>query len=141
LWRQVTLQQLHRRGGGGVLMAEHSTAQQRRRGCGGRPTDAEPRKSPPEQTSTGRNFSKLTGADRATRARSIVAKLGGRCRRWGAMPMNPSGQKVGRNELEQRRQRAAANLTGACRSWTRDVSATRVARGARVRVLTERVRE
>jgi hypothetical protein len=91
LWREATLQQLHRRGGGGVLIAEHSTAPRRCRGCGGHPTDAEPRKSPPEQTSTGRSPSKLTGADRATRARSTVAELGGdvgdrrRCRRIPAV--------------------------------------------------------
>jgi hypothetical protein len=106
---QATLQQLHRRGGGGVLMAEHSTAQRRRRGCGGRPTDAEPRRSPPEQASTGRSASKLTGADRAPRARSIVAELGGdvgdgrRCRRiptvrrWGAK--SQSGSARGRRRI------------------------------------------
>jgi hypothetical protein len=102
---QATLQQLHRRGGGGVLMAEHSTAQWQRRGCGGRPTDAEPRRSPPEQAITGRSSSKLTGADRATRARSTVAELGGdvgdgrRCRRipavrrWGATSRSGSARE------------------------------------------------
>jgi ribosomal protein S27AE len=102
---QATLQQLHWRGGGGVLMAEHSTAQWRRWGCGGCPTDAEPRRSPPEQASTGRSSSKLTRADRATRARSIVAELGGdvgdgrRCRwipavrRWGATSRSGSARE------------------------------------------------
>jgi hypothetical protein len=56
------------------------------------------------------------------------------------MPTNPSGQKVGRVEPKQKRQRAAADLAGARRSWARDASATRVARGARVRV-RPRVRE
>jgi hypothetical protein len=54
--------------------------------------------------------------------------------------MNPSGQKVGRIEPKQKRQRAAADLAGARRRWARDASATQVARGARVRV-RPRVRE
>jgi hypothetical protein len=45
-----------------------------------------------------------------------------------AMQSNPRGQKVERIEPEQRRQRAAADLAGARRSWARDASATRVAR-------------
>jgi hypothetical protein len=45
-----------------------------------------------------------------------------------AMPTNPSGQKVERIEPRQERQRAAADLAGARRSWARDASATRVAR-------------
>jgi hypothetical protein len=56
------------------------------------------------------------------------------------MPTDPSGQKVGRHEPKQKRQRAAADLAGARRSWARGASATRVARGARVRV-RPRVRE
>jgi hypothetical protein len=57
------------------------------------------------------------------------------------MPTNPSGQKVGCNEPKRKHQRMAADLAGAHRSWARDASATRVARGARVRVSIERVRE
>jgi hypothetical protein len=57
------------------------------------------------------------------------------------MPTNPSGQKIGRNGSKPKHQRAAADLAGARRSWARDASATRVARGARVRVSTEIVRE
>jgi hypothetical protein len=45
-----------------------------------------------------------------------------------AMQSNPRGQKVGRIEPKQKRQRAAADLAGARRSWARDASATRVAR-------------
>jgi hypothetical protein len=54
-----------------------STARWRRRGCGGRPTDAKPRRSPPAPPSTGRSSSKLAGVDRATRARSTEAELDG----------------------------------------------------------------
>jgi hypothetical protein len=91
-------------------MAEHSTAQPRHRGCGGRPTDAEPRRSPPEQASIGRSSSKLTGADRATRARSTLAALGGdvddgrRCRRnpavrWWSATSRSRGAKEQRQIL------------------------------------------
>jgi hypothetical protein len=56
------------------------------------------------------------------------------------MSMKPRGQKVERNEAKRKSQRAAADLTGARRSWARGASATRVAREGRVRVSTERER-
>jgi hypothetical protein len=56
------------------------------------------------------------------------------------MPTNPIGQKMRRIEPKQKHQRVAAYLAGARRSWARDTLATRVARGARVRV-RPRVRE
>jgi hypothetical protein len=55
--------------------------------------------------------------------------------------MKPGSQEVERNELKQKRQRAAADLAGARRSWARDASATRVAREGRVRVSTESERD
>jgi hypothetical protein len=103
-------------------MAEHSTAQRRRRGCGGCPTDVEPRRSPPAQASTGRSSSKLTGADRATRARSTVAELGGdvgdgrRCRRnpavrwWSATSWSRGARE---------RRRISPELAGARRGTRR----------------------
>jgi hypothetical protein len=57
------------------------------------------------------------------------------------MSTKPCGQVMEHNELEQRRQRTAANLAGARRSWARGASATRVARGDRVRVSIESERE
>jgi hypothetical protein len=41
----------------------------------------------------------------------------------------PHGQEEGRDEAEQVRQRAAANLAGVCRSRARSTSVTRIARG------------
>jgi hypothetical protein len=118
---QATLQQLHRRGGG-VLMAEHSTAQRRHRGCGGRPTDAEPRRSPPAQASTRRSSSRLTGADRATRARSTMAELGGnvdngrRCRRNLAVRWRSA---MSRSRGARERRRISPELVGAGRGTRR----------------------
>jgi hypothetical protein len=99
-----------------------STARRRRRGCGGRPTDAEPRRSPPAQPSTGRSSSKLTGADRATRARSIEAELGGdvgdgrRCRR------NPAVRRwstTSRSRSARERRRISPELAEAGRGTRR----------------------
>jgi hypothetical protein len=51
--------------------------------------------------------------------------------------MKPRGQEEVRDEAEQIRYRAAADLTGARRSRVRSSSATRIARGG-IRVRTDR---
>jgi hypothetical protein len=105
-----------------MLIGKHNTAQRRRQGCGGHPTGAETRRSSPEQARTRGSSSKLTGADRATRARSTVAELGGdvgdgrRCRRipavrrWGASRQSRSARG---------RRRISSELAGAGRGARR----------------------
>jgi hypothetical protein len=96
--------------------------QRRRWGCGGHPTDAEPRRSPPAQASTGRSSSKLTRADRATRARSTVADLGGdvgdgrRCRRNHAVRW---WSATSRSRGARERRQISPELTGAGRGTRR----------------------
>jgi hypothetical protein len=82
----------------------------------------ESRRSPPAQPSTGRSSSKLTGADRATRAGSTVAELGGdvgdgrQCRRnpavrrWSATSQSRSARE---------RRRILPELAGAGRGTRR----------------------
>jgi hypothetical protein len=53
------------------------------------------------------------------------------------MSTKPCSQEVERSKPKQKRQRAAADLIGARRSWARGASAMRVAREGRVRVSTE----
>jgi hypothetical protein len=95
-----------------------STTRRRHRGCGGRPTDEEPWRSPPAPPSTGRNSGKLTGADQATRARSTEAELGGdvgdgrRCRR---KPAVRRWSATSRSRSARRRRQISPELIGARR--------------------------
>jgi hypothetical protein len=99
-----------------------STTQRRRRGCGGRPTDAEPRRPPPAPSSPGRSSGKLIGSDRATRARSTGAELrgdvgdGSHCRR---NPMVRRWSATGRGSSARERRRISSELAGAGRGARR----------------------
>jgi hypothetical protein len=67
---------------------------------------------------------------------------GGAQRRWQrleAKTTKPHGQEEVRDEVEQMRQRAAADLAGTRRSRARSSSATRIAR-EEIRVRTDRER-
>jgi hypothetical protein len=90
-----------------------STAWRRRRGCGGRPTDAEPRRPPPAPPSTWKSSGKLTGADRATRARSTEAELGGDVSDEGRCRRNPAVRRwsaTGRGKSTRERRRISPEL-------------------------------
>jgi hypothetical protein len=127
---KATVQELHRRGGGIMLMAERpSTAGQQRRGCSSRPTDATTRRTPQAPESEGRSSSK---ARRSRSSRMGNIYWGGARRRWRRLEAEvtkPHSQEEARDEAEQRRHRAAADLAGARRSWARSSSATQIARG------------
>jgi hypothetical protein len=77
---------------------------------------------------------KLAGVDQAAWARSTGAKLDGDGGDWRWGVTKPHGQEDERDEAEQVRQRAAANLAGAHRSRARSSSATESPEGIRVRV-------
>jgi hypothetical protein len=105
-----------------------STARRRRRGCSGRPTDAATRRAPRAPQSKGRSSSKLAGVDQAAWARSTGVGLDGDGGDWRRGLTKPHGQEDERDEAEQVRQRAAANLAGARQSRARSTSVTWIAR-------------
>jgi hypothetical protein len=119
-----------------------STPGRRRRGCSSRPTDAMTRRTPQAPKSKGRSSSK---ARRRRSSRMGKICWGGARRRWRRLEAEvtkPHGQEEARDEAEQMRHRAAADLTGARRSRVRSSSATRSPEGIRVKVRSrgERVR-
>jgi hypothetical protein len=77
---KATVQRLHRRGGGIVLMAERpSTAWRRHRGCSSHPTDAATRRTLQAPWSLGRSSSE---ARRSRSSRMGKIYWGGARRRW-----------------------------------------------------------
>jgi hypothetical protein len=121
---KATVQRLHRRGGGIVLTVERpSTAWRRRRGCSSHPNDVATRGTPQALRSLGGSSSE---ARRSRSSRKGEIHWGGARRRWRRLEVKmtkPFGQKEARDEAEQIRHRAAADLAGARRSRARSSSA------------------
>jgi hypothetical protein len=109
-----------------VLTAERpSTARRRRQGCGSRPTDATTRRSSPAPESEGRSSSKARRSRSSHLGMIYWGEARRRWRRLEAEMTKPHVQDEARNETEQNRHRAAADLAGAHRSQARSSSAIR----------------
>jgi hypothetical protein len=108
-------------------MAEHSTA-----AASGLRWPSNRCEAEENTTSTTKQRKKLQQAHKSRLSHYGKIHISGARRRWRRLEAGvtkPCGQEVERNEPKQKRQRAAADLAEAHRSWARGASATRVARG------------